>query len=83
MRPLKNLTRNDVIVLKGISRHGKNRLQQHGTLWTINALGTLIGTPSVRVQSENKTFKLGSFGKKMHDERWVLLKDDPDFLYFC
>ena len=85
MRPLKNtnLKRNDVIVLKGKSRHGKNRIQQHGTLWTVNALGTLNGTPAVRVQSENKTFKLGSFGEKTHDERWVLLKDDPDFLYFC
>ena len=82
MRPLEKLQKNDVIVLKGKSRHGKNRIEQHGSNWTVNALGTLNGTPAVRVQSENKTFKLGSFGKKMHDERWVLLKDDPNFLYF-
>lgn len=73
------LNRGDWIVLKGITRHGKNRVQQHGERWLVNALGTFDGNPAVRVQSENKTFKLGSFGKLTHDQRWVHLKNDKDF----
>jgi len=45
----------------------------------VNALGTFNGNAAVRCRSENKTFRLGSFGKKMHDERWVLLKNDENF----
>lgn len=70
------------VLLKGKSRHGKNRIEQHGSMWTVNAVGTFNNTPAMRLQSENKTFKLGSFGKKTFDQRWVFLKDDPDFLFF-
>jgi hypothetical protein len=73
------MNRGDWVELKGISRHGKNRINQHGTKWVVNALGTFNGNAAVRCRSENKTFRLGSFGKKMHDERWVLLKNDENF----
>ena len=67
------------IILTGISRHGKNRIEQHGSMWTVDAVGTFNNTPALLLQSENKTF--GSFGKKTFDQRWVFLKDDPDFTF--
>jgi hypothetical protein len=69
-----------VVVLTGISRHGKNRIEQHGNPWTVNAIGSFNGNDAVRMRSENETFNLGR-GRKMHDERWVFLKEDPNFRY--
>ena len=66
------------IILTGISRHGKNRIEQHGHVWDINAVGTFRGQPAVRLQSEKKTFRLGSFGKKIHDQRWVFTNPGAD-----
>ena len=68
------------VVLTGISRHGKNRIEQHGNPWTVNALGSFNGNDAVRMRSENETFNLGQ-GRKMHDERWVFLKEDPNFTF--
>ena len=31
------------VLLKGKSRHGKNRIQQHGDLWTVTKLGQFNG----------------------------------------
>ena len=64
------------VILKGKSRHGKNRIQQHGSLWFVENFAKFRGQDAMRLRSENKTDK-GGF-----DERWVLLKDDPNFLYF-
>jgi len=64
------------VVLKGKSRHGKNRIQQHGSLWFVEELAKFRGQDAMLLRSENKTDN-GGF-----DGRWVLLKDDPDFLFF-
>ena len=64
------------VVLKGKSRHGKNRVQQHGSLWFVEQFAKFRRQDAVWLRSENKTDK-GGF-----DGRWVLLRDDPDFLYF-
>ena len=69
-----------VVILTGISRHGKNRIEQHGNPWTVNAIGSFNGNNAVRMRSENETFNLGQ-GRKMHDERWVFLKEDPNFTF--
>ena len=69
-----------VVILTGISRHGKNRIEQHGNPWTVNAIGSFNGNHAVRMRSENETFNLGQ-GRKMHDERWVFLKEDPNFTF--
>jgi len=69
-----------VVILTGISRHGKNRIEQHGNPWTVNAIGSFNGNDAVRMRSENETFNLGQ-GRKMHDERWVFLKEDPNFTF--
>ena len=68
------------VVLTGISRHGKNRIEQHGNPWTVNAIGSFNGNDAVRMRSENETFNLGQ-GRKMHDQRWVFLKEDPNFTF--
>ncbi|OUU29461.1 MAG: hypothetical protein CBB97_02475 [Candidatus Endolissoclinum sp. TMED37] len=80
MRPVKNLKRNDPIVLKGKSRHGKNRIHQHGNLWFIENVSTFQGQPAMLLRSENKTE--GPKDDKGFDGRWVLLKDDPNFIFF-
>ena len=68
------------IKLKGISRHGKNRINQHGDKWEVDALGTFNGEPAVRCRSENKTFCVGFKTIKQRDARWVHLKNDKDFV---
>ena len=68
------------VVLKGKSRHGKNRIQQHGDQWFVKEFGKFCGEDAMLLRSEGRTFKLGD--NWIRDSRWVLLRDDPDFLYF-
>ena len=73
------ITHRDVgkwVLLKGKTRHGKNRINQHGDMWVIESVSTFQGQPAMMLRSENKTDK-GGF-----DGRWVLLRDDPNFLWF-
>ena len=64
------------VLLKGKTRHGKNRINQHGDMWMIEKVSTFQGQPAMFLRSKNKTDK-GGF-----DSRWVLLRDDPNFLWF-
>ena len=66
------------VLLTGKSRHGKNRINQHGKLWFVENFGTFKGSPAVMLRSECKTFKLGD--NMIHDGRWVLLQNDPNFV---
>ena len=68
----------ETIILKGKTRHGKNRIQQHGCLWIISFITKFQGQPVMLLRSENKTE--GPKGKKDFDARWVLLNNDPNFL---
>ena len=68
----------DWLKLKGITRHGKNRIQQHGEWWEIDAVGTFDGFTAVRLNSRNETFNIGK-GRKCRDRRWVHVKDDQNF----
>lgn len=68
----------DWLKLKGITRHGKNRIQQHGDWWEIDAVGTFNGFPAVLLNSRNETFNIGK-GHKSRDQRWVHIKEDKDF----
>ena len=73
------ITHRDVgkwVLLKGKTRHGKNRINQHGDMWVIESVATFQGQPAMMLRSKNKTDK-GGF-----DGRWVLLRDDPNFLWF-
>ncbi|MCX6744715.1 MAG: hypothetical protein NTX82_04285 [Candidatus Parcubacteria bacterium] len=68
---------NDIVTLKAKSKHGKDRLHQHGSIWEVIGLGTFKGAAAVSLQSAGKTFRQGQ--EMTHDKRWVHLKDDPDF----
>lgn len=61
------------IKLSGKTLHGKNRINQHGEIWTI------IKTEGARVyiESENRTFTIGE--RKVKDGRWIDLNNDPNF----
>jgi len=63
----------DWITLKGKTRHGKNRINQHGENWMIRAVSVFQGHPALMLRSENRTDK-GGF-----DGRWVHIKDDKNF----
>ena len=63
----------DKVNLVGITRHGKNRIQQHGSEWIVEEIR---GT-KMMLRSLNKTE--GPMTNKRFDGRWVSLKDDPNF----
>ena len=68
----------DWLKLKGITRHGKNRIHQHGEWWEVDAVGTFDGFPAVRLNSRNETFNIGK-GRKCRDQRWFHMQNDKDF----
>ena len=68
-----------VIKLEGTSRHGKNRIAQHGSVWFVEKVDKFLGQPAMLLRSKNETFKCGN--RWMHDGRWVLLKNDPNFVW--
>ena len=87
------ITHRDVgkwVTLRGKSKHGKNRVNQHGSDWLIEEVAVFQGQPAMRLKSKNETFSVRARGNsheewtshKMHDGRWVLLRDDPNFIYF-
>jgi len=61
------------IKLSGKTRHGKNRIDQHGVHWFVMADGTFGGQPAWLVSSMHKSDR-GDF-----DRRWVLQNNDPNF----
>lgn len=67
----------DWVILKGKTRHGKNRIQQHGMEWVVKSVSTFQGQPAMNLCSANKTE--GPKGNKGLDGRWVLLKNDNNF----
>ena len=68
------------VLLKGKTRHGKNRIQQHGMEWLIENVSTFQGQPAMLLRSKNKTE--GPKDNKGFDTRWVILRDDPNFIFF-
>ena len=77
------ITHRDVskwVLLKGKTRHGKNRINQHGDMWVIERVEVFQGQPAMMLRSNNKTE--GPKDNKGFDSRWVLLRDDPNFLWF-
>ena len=77
------ITHRDVgkwVLLKGKTRHGKNRINQHGDMWVIESVEVFQGQPAMMLRSNNKTE--GPKDNTGFDSRWVLLRDDPNFLWF-
>jgi hypothetical protein len=69
------------VILTGISRHGKNRIEQHGNPWTVTDTRMFNGNDAFHCTSENETFSVGTQGKKIKDGRWVFLQGDPNFTF--
>jgi len=67
----------DTITLEPKTRHGKNRINEHGADWIVMNKGRFKGQPAVHLRSIDKTFKMGQAWT--FDGRWVLLNNDPDF----
>tara|TARA_R100000808_G_scaffold25055_2_gene61021 strand:- start:6238 stop:6462 length:225 start_codon:yes stop_codon:yes gene_type:complete len=61
------------IKLKGKTRHGKNRVHQHGDRWLVEE----IRSGTMMLRSEFKTE--GPRGHRGFDGRWIKLNDDPNF----
>ena len=75
------ITHRDVgkwVLLKGKTRHGKNRINQHGDMWLIEEVSTFQGQPECSYVLRTKQTK----DNKDFDSRWVVLRDDPNFLWF-
>jgi hypothetical protein len=64
----------DLIKLVGISRHGKNRINEHGNAWLVKA----VKDGRVSLSSLENTFKSKTLPPSP-DGRWVQLRDDENF----
>ena len=62
--------------LIGKTKHGKDRIRQHGDVWNVLAHSTPLARRLV-LQSLGDTFTLGD--RKIKDVRGVLPFDDPNF----
>ncbi len=63
------------VLLSGKTRHGKNRIQQHGAEWLVEKIDRFRGEPAMMLRSMTKSDK-GQF-----DGRWVLLHEDQNFSF--
>jgi hypothetical protein len=64
------------IQLKGRSKHGKNRIQQFGTEFTVGEIRSRIHT--IRHRHMSGPFAL-VFNRKTDSIRWIAIENDPDF----
>ncbi len=62
-----------LVRLTGKSKHGKNRIQQHGSTWVVVQRGRFAGRAAFMVASMENTDR----GRR--DGRWVHIRDDKDF----
>lgn len=80
------LNQGDWIILEPKTKHGKDRIAQHGNRWLVTELreGKAI------LQSKNKTFSVRTRDadrtkewttRKIHDGRWIDLHNDVNFTW--
>jgi len=65
----------DQIQLKGRSKHGKNRIQQFGSEWWVSEIRSRIQTTT----HKNLAGPFAMVFSPTGDNRWIAVKDDPDF----
>lgn len=75
---LKEIQTGDILILKGKSRHGKNRIHQHGDEWTVRKKVVRGLHGNIMLRSKEKTFR-DSPAKMNFDIRWIWAVDDSDF----
>ena len=85
----------DRVRLTGKTRHGKNRINQHGDVWVVensgmaqtiilaSAIGQFRGQEAIGLRSLNKTEGPvePATGERMFDRRWVLVRGDENFTW--
>ena len=67
-----------ILRLKGKSKKGKARINEHGALWKVTMIKPFEGV--MRLESMNNTFKFNGEWRK--DERWVsvnIVRGDENF----
>ena len=69
----------DRVILKGKSRHGKNRIQQFGDKFTVVDIRPSINTTAHRGCVGPFAFLNCDQPNLLQGSRWVSIKDDPDF----
>jgi len=62
-----------LVRLTGKSKHGKNRIQQHGSTWVVVQRGRFAGRAAFMVAS------IGNTDRGRRDGRWVQIRDDKEF----
>ena len=62
-----------LVRLTGKSKHGKNRIQQHGDKWIVVEHGRFGGQAAMMLASMERT------DRGRPDGRWVHIRDDKDF----
>jgi len=67
----------DWVRLKGLTRHGKNRVEQHGDRWEVRQVGKFNGQDALLIESEFCTFKLGE--RKIRNWTWLNIPEDNDY----
>ena len=70
-----DISKGQVVVLTGITRHGKNRINQHGVNWSVKEVR------GNRMLLESKFKTEGPKDNKGFDWRWVELQNDPNFTW--
>ena len=75
---LKDIQNGDILILKAISRKGKNRIHQHGNVWIVQNKVVRGHTGNVLLRSKNKTFR-DTPTKMNFDTRWIWVPGDSDF----
>ena len=73
---LRNRTMKQVRLI-GKTKHGKDRIRQHGDVWNVLATPSPPARDRFVLESRGKTFTLGD--TKIKDVRGVLPFDDPHF----
>lgn len=66
----------EVVTLKPVSKHAKDRVQQQGSKWVVNAISESV------LFDDRKGVWLGLAAKSGHENgfRWVLLEGDDHFI---
>lgn len=67
------------VKLTGKTKHGKNRIAQHGAVWNVIGHGSFRGRSAWMLESLDTTMGGFADGIRIHDKRWVHKDNDNDF----
>ena len=79
MRQHSEIRPGDLIDLKGVTGHGKNRINQHGKTWRVREGFSWLQRGALNLESLEETFGGFSDGHRVKDGRWVHPTNDQNF----